>query len=112
MKLSVPDRLSLLNILSTVKGTLITLRVVRDMAALIGFSDDEVREYELRQNGNSYIWKSDAADKEIEIGETGRKILAAEFEKLGTSEEMTLQLLPLAEKFIAEPSEHADLKEV
>jgi len=111
MKLSVPERLSLLNILSTVKGTLITLRVVQDLATLMGFSDDEVREYELRQEGNSYIWKSGAASKDIEIGETGRKILAAEFEKLGTSEEMTLQLLPLAEKFISPPQD-IDLKEV
>ncbi len=100
MELTVAERLTLVNTLANTQGNLVTLRVVSELQAELGFSDAEVKDFDLRQEGNGYRWRENAPSKDIPINDTALKVIKAEFKKKDTAGEITLQLLPLAERFL------------
>lgn len=66
MKLNIKNRVKLLDILNSYKGTLDGLAVVLDDLKLIRFSDEENKEFEIKITGNSINWNP-KKEKEKEV---------------------------------------------
>lgn len=83
MKLNVLERLLILN-LDTLPavGNIATLKIKQKLIMDVGFSEDELRNYDIRPDGDRIKWDTaKAQDVEIEIGEQGLKLLLDALEK-------------------------------
>lgn len=72
--LTIADRLVLLSLLPA-EGTLVTMRVVRDLKRALGFSEDELARYGLRVEGNQYTCDDWSPTKAVEIGPVACSVL-------------------------------------
>lgn len=101
MQLNILDRLTLLNILAPVEGNVVTLRVVRDLQRELSFTDDEVRDFQIVQEGSQVRWTAESTDaREFEFNDTARKLIRDALQKISDEGKLTLQSLDLAEKFL------------
>jgi len=101
MLLSVPERLLLLNVLSRAEGNLVTLRVVRDLQTLVGFDEDELKALDFQWDGEMTRWNPAAdVEREFAISPTTQKTVAGVFKRLDAKEQLTMQHLPVYEKFL------------
>ncbi|MEN6473758.1 MAG: hypothetical protein ABFD81_07085 [Syntrophaceae bacterium] len=73
MKLNVLERLLILN-LDTLPavGNIATLKIKQKLITDVGFSEDELRDYDIKPDGNRITWDTAKEQAvEIEIGEQG-----------------------------------------
>ena len=106
MKLFVKERILLLNILPK-EGNAITLRIVKGFAEDIGLSADEIEKYSVVTDVESGMvnWNRDADDgKDIEFSAAARGIITDAWKKLDNEKKLTLDMLPLHERFMLEPA--------
>lgn len=100
MELTVFDRIVLLNILSS-ENDITTLRIVRDLKARIGFTEEElaVLSFEKRDE-TGLAWKTNAVPaKDFEIGLNAHSQIMKAFEVLNKKKKMNFELLSVFEKF-------------
>jgi hypothetical protein len=106
MELSLADRLKLIQILPE-QGNAATLRVVLDFQTALAPSDQELTEWEIRNeklpDGRDVTaWNNEKAKaKEIEITPARLNLIKDGLKKLDDSKSMALSMLPLYEKFSA-----------
>jgi hypothetical protein len=116
MKLGNLERIQMLNILPPTGG-LVTMRIVHEMKQALSFSAEEIEEMKIREippgatdaldqmvnttTQTQIKWEKDV-EKELEIGETQRKVAQAAFAELDKTSKFTEQLLLLYEKFTYE----------
>ena len=82
MKLSVMDRLLILNLDTLPKvGNILTMRIKQQLINEVGFKEDEIKNFEIRQDGEQIKWKSDAESVDIEIGDEAKKLLIDALDK-------------------------------
>ncbi len=82
MKLSVMDRLLILNLDTLPKvGNILTMRIKQQLINEVGFKEDEIKNFEIRQDGEQIKWKSDAEAVDIEIGDEAKKLLIDALDK-------------------------------
>lgn len=82
MKLSVMDRLLILNLDTLPKvGNILTMRIKQQLINEVGFKEDEIKNFEIRQEGDQIKWKSDAEAVDIEIGDEAKKLLIDALDK-------------------------------
>ena len=82
MKLSVMDRLLILNLDTLPKvGNILTMRIKQQLINEVGFKEDEIKNFEIRQEGDQIKWKSDAGEVDIEIGDEAKKLLIDALDK-------------------------------
>jgi len=82
MKLSVMDRLLILNLDTLPKvGNILTMRIKQQLINEVGFKEDEIKNFEIRQEGDQIKWKSDAEEVDIEIGDEAKKLLIDALDK-------------------------------
>lgn len=82
MKLSVMDRLLILNLDTLPKmGTILTMRIKQQLINEVGFKESEIKDFEIRQEGEQIKWKSDAEAVDIEIGDEAKKLLIDALDK-------------------------------
>jgi len=82
MELSVMERLLILNLDTLPKvGNILTMKIKQQLMADVGFNEQEIKDYELIQDGEQLKWKADAPVKEIEIGAEAKKLLIDALEK-------------------------------
>lgn len=99
MNLKVAERLHLLTILPK-EGTLITLRIVADLRKALAFSEEEILALQIMQNESTTTWDAKKDEgKEVEIGPEALKIIKAAITALDKAEKITLEMLPMAERF-------------
>ncbi len=99
MQLSVHDRLILLNLLPS-EGDLTTLRIVRDLAQDLGFSDEEHQELGLVNDGNVINWeKENEKPKDVKFGKSALTIVRDQFAQLDRQSKLTLSHLDTYDKF-------------
>ena len=104
MKLSVHDRLILLNVLPAT-GDITTLRIVRDLGTALGFTDEEHQALDFKQEDGSIQWDNTAEEsKAVEVGPTASAMLREAFETLSEEKTLNLAQLSLYERF-EEPDE-------
>lgn len=82
MKLSVMDRLLILNLDTLPKvGNILTMRIKQQLINDVGFKENEIKDFEIKQDGEQIKWKADAEEVEIEIGEEAKKLLVDALDK-------------------------------
>lgn len=82
MKLSVMDRLLILNLDTLPKmGNILTMRIKQQLINEVGFKEDEIKNYEIRQEDEQIKWKSDAEAVDIEVGDEAKKLLVDALDK-------------------------------
>ena len=106
MKLNIPERLALLNILPQ-QGSIVTLRIVRELQSKLGFTEEELKHYNIRNtmmpDGTANIaWNPEMTEetKEIEIGEVARSVIIEQLKMLDSQGRLHVSMLPLYEKFV------------
>jgi len=101
MKLSIPERLMLLNVLGAAEGNVTTLRVVRDLQRLIGFDEAELEAIGFVQEGPTVKWKPEAdVEREFLISPATQKVVADLLKRIESQGQMTMNHLPLYERFV------------
>ena len=107
MKLSVTDRLLILNLDTLPKvGNILTMKIKQQLVTDVGFNEQELKDYEIRQEGEKVVWRPDAQDKEIEIGAEAKKMLV---EALDKSENLNESYISLYDKLKGGQVEGADV---
>jgi hypothetical protein len=98
MLLTIEERILLLN-LDTLprQGNLVTLRILKEMTDRLGFTEEELKEFEITTSGDQVKWKifPDGGEREIPLGDKALDMIR---EAIKTSSMMTVRYLPLAEK--------------
>ena len=84
------------------EGNFLTLKVVNELVSSLGFSEKELKEYELVQVGDQVKWKPSATfkEKEIAIGERATDIIIEQLKKLDEDKKLKPEHMRLYEKFI------------
>lgn len=103
MKLSIHERVTLLNILPQ-HGNIVTLRVIDELKKALGFDEEEIQRCEITisEDGKGMKWQTrNDHGKEIEIGPVAMKEIAKGFAALSDAEQMPLAYLPVYERFAA-----------
>jgi hypothetical protein len=82
MELSVMERLLILNLDTLPKvGNILTMKIKQQLMADVGFNEQEIKDYELAQEGEQIKWNSSKPGKEVEIGAEAKKLLINALEK-------------------------------
>lgn len=103
MDLSVSERLVLLNVLPT-EGDILTLKLTRDMVNNVGFSEEDLSALNFVENEElqQVTWDEGFPVKTVGFGPKGLEVIIKAFEKLSRDGKMTMEHLPVAERFIDE----------
>ncbi len=106
MELNIAERIALLNILPF-EGNIITLRVVRELQSELSFTEDEIKQWKIKNtmqpDGRGVVvWDSDftAKTKDIKIGDTAKGVIVEQLKKLEQQQKLRLEMLDLYEKFV------------
>ena len=97
MKLNIAERITLMSILPE-KSNIITMRLMQELRTILGFTDEEIRKYGIKNEGDKIFWSSDF-EKEIEINQTMMVEIKKRLQEISDKNEVTVQMLPLYEKF-------------
>lgn len=100
VKLNVLERIKLLTILP-IEGNLLEMRVLRDLKAKLFFSEEEIREFGLRTQGERYTWKkNESVEFEFTLGEMD--IIKKALRGLNERKKVTEELISLYDIFQVE----------
>jgi hypothetical protein len=103
MELGIAERVILLSVLPA-SGNIATMRILRDLKASLGFTEEELESAGVRQEGGSVAWDpSCGLVKEVEIGEVARGIIVESFEKQSEAGKIDLNSLAVYELFTEDP---------
>lgn len=99
MILNAFERLTLLQLLPG-EGDITTLRIMRDLSSSLGFSEDEIKNLNLKNEGSRVIWDTTAdKPKDVEIGTAALGKIREVFKKLSDSQKLQIAHVPLYERF-------------
>lgn len=109
MKLNVGERLMLLQVLPP-EGNIVTLKIVRNLVDLVGISEEEHKEFEIKKEGpkeNQRVsWNVKGnEEKEFEIGERATDVIIDSLKNLDSNKKLIPQMMTLWEKFIENKEE-------
>lgn len=83
MKLNVGQRLTLVQVLSSIKADIVTWAMVETASLNLGLEDKEFKEFSITQVEGQVTWNEKGAqEREIEIGEKVTDIIVTELNKL------------------------------
>lgn len=98
MNLSVLERVICLSLLP-VEGSFATLRILMDLRLSLSFSEDEMKEWSINQDGIKTIWQVNG-EAEIPIGEKATDIIVDALKKRDHEGKLPIEAISLYEKFI------------
>lgn len=103
MKLSVKERLELLNILPQV-GNVVMLRVVQDLRVEVGLSPEEVELIGVKQDGQQMTW-DEIKDpmKDVTLGSAAVGVVVKALTDLDGAAKLKVGHLTLYDKFVGKP---------
>jgi len=115
MIVTIAERLVLLGILPR-EGDVLTIKVIRDLKDEIAFSDQELVDLKLEQvdEGRRTVWDAEAAEKhkkDIDFGTKGVEIIKETLQNLDAKKILSIEALPLWEKFVETPLKVVEAKE-
>ena len=100
MELNILERITILQILPQ-EGNFTTLKIVRDLQASLAPSEEEFKEFEIKQVDNMTTWNEKGREgKEITIGEKASDVVMEALEKLDKEKKLTANHISIYEKFI------------
>jgi len=103
MELSVIDRIVLLGTLPE-SGTFLTMKIVRQLRDNLYFSEEELKEFGLKQEGQQFVWQTSRAI-EVPIGPKAKEIIATALKAMDAEERITDREFSLYERFVPEEGE-------
>lgn len=98
MKLSILDRLVLLNVLPK-EGQVTTLKIVRKLQEDLSFSEEEHKRLNFRQEEDRLVW-NDEEDKEIEIGEKATDVIKSALRTLNDQGKLHIDAVDIYDRFM------------
>jgi hypothetical protein len=101
MKLSVGERVRLLGILPE-KGNILTLKIVQSLHADLSFSEKELKDWEITATEDRIQWNQKAKEKEIEVGDTAKEVVATTLKSLDEKDELAVPDIALWDKFVGD----------
>lgn len=103
VKLNINERVGLLYILPSQESYL-TLNLISDLKKELSPTSKEIKEYKIVQEGSRIRWNNKGRKyfKEIQIGETLRRVIVDLLKKLDKEKRLGFEHLTLYEKFIEE----------
>ena len=105
MELTVLERLTLLAILPP-EGNLRTMRVVHELRQELALTQEEIKEFGVREEGQQIVWdEAKAKAVEIKAGGIRTEIITKALRELNEKEKLTPQHLTLCEKFPFDPKD-------
>ncbi len=100
MKLNLGERITTLSILPK-ESSFATLKIARDLQGVLAPSEEEIKEFEVSQEGQQIKWNAKGVEeKEIEIGEKATDLVVEALKELDTQKKLTARHLTLWAKFI------------
>ena len=105
MELTILERLLLLDTLPK-EGSIVTLRIVRDLNYDLALTEEEMQKIGLREVGSDgekarMLWDPTVVlNKDISIGEKAYDIIVEALKKRDREGRMTVQYIPLYERFV------------
>jgi len=101
MKLTVFERITLLNVLGYFQGDFTTLKIVRELKESLSFTEEEHKALDLRiENGQAY-WISEADEaKDIPVGDKAAEIIREQLTGLNERKMLTDDHYSLYVKFV------------
>lgn len=110
MKLNISERIALLQILPA-EGDFVTLRVLGDMQKAIGFSEKDLKEYNIVTKDNRVTWDAKGAKEvEIELGEKASEIIKDALLNLDKEKKLKGEHITIYEKFVQDKVEKEEKK--
>lgn len=108
-KLNLNERLTLLNLIPK-ESNFSTLRIIRKFTKDLGITDDEYKEFGIKQEGEKITWKPENAEKEkeFEIGEIANQLVVSALEKLDQEKKLEQVHYTLYEKFVNSEKEEKE----
>lgn len=101
MNLTVGERIALLQLLPK-EGNFVTLKIVRDLQGALSFSESEIEEYSIVENGGHVRWNTDADEgADVEVGEKALDIITTALRQADEEERLTQATFELYERFVA-----------
>jgi hypothetical protein len=100
MKLSVAERLALLNVLPR-EGNIGTLRIVRDLQKELEFTEQDQGRLQMNfsEDGKTVEWKAQFdVGKDIEVGPRALEIIRKGFESISEQGVMPMNYLPIYDR--------------
>lgn len=84
------------------RGDFTTLKIVNDLRMQLAPSEKDIKEFEIKTEGNSVKWNTKGIDtyKEIEIGEKGEDIIISRLKEINDKKELSGKHYSLYEKFV------------
>lgn len=111
MKLNIAERLALLGVLPQ-QGNAITLRVIRELQNQLSFTEAEMEHYNVKNqqlpDGRVNVtWNPELIDetKDIKIGKVAKKTIIEQLERLNSTKQLHISMLPIYDKFIESDEE-------
>ena len=96
MELNIMERLLILNLDTLPKtGNIITLKIKQQLMSDVGFTEKEVKEFNIRQEDGNVFWSPEAKPVEIEVGPEAVKLLITALE---SSESLNDMYIPLYDR--------------
>lgn len=108
MEITVKDRLALLDILPK-EGNIITLKVMRELRESLSFSEEEIKQYDLRVTDKGMVSvRTDMllSVKDIQMGDKAKEIIQDTLKKLNSQNRLKEDHINLWDKF--EMEKHND----
>ena len=102
MLLEIKERFGLLGILPK-EGNVLTMKLVQGLGNLLGFDEEEQEALNFKQTEGQITWDPKALPQELEIGELSGGVIRDALKKLDDEKKITVDLLPLFEKFVNAP---------
>ena len=100
MKLNILERIGLLQILPQ-QGSFVTLRIVNDLQNTLGFTENELKENNIKQTDDGRTTWDSNSEKEIPIGEKATEMIAEALKELDEGKKLQSQHYTLYEKFVS-----------
>ncbi len=101
MKLTILERILLQQVLPP-EGNMVTLRIVRDLRKNLGFTEEEIKKCNIRENKEKQLtqWDDEEYTAEIPIGEKAMDVIIESLKRWNGELKLTEQHIPLYEKFV------------
>lgn len=100
MKLDIQERIGILSILPR-NGSFLVAQTCKGLIDQLTFKDDEQEAVNLREEEGQLLWDKEKEEvREFEISNTATELIRKELIKRNESEEITVNLVPLYEKFV------------
>lgn len=109
MKLNIPERLALRNLLPQ-QGGIITLRIVRELQDKLDFTAEETEEYEIKNttlpdgmttiNWNPKLTEEKKDIKDIKIGKIEKSVIKRQLQQLDSQNQLHISMIPIYDRFM------------